>query len=471
MKSIFNHLRVNKNYVLSFHVLLFKLILFSAEAIAQTDSLVISGKFLGNPAYTYLVVQGYGKALKNQQTVSIENEQFRVALPADAPKGMYRLMYDPIEYKYFDVIINGEKEIKLKYDLSKMNPELSFQASDENIIWLDFQKKTGNQYTKLGILGNVLANYPDKNHSFVVEAKQLYDKEKNVLLENRNSFLTKNTNNIAGVLAKNTAPKFQNPTDHPRVQAYLAQQTYWDGIDTNNDTLLQTPLYQELIIGYLKYYMSSGVKYTESELDEGLITSAKVIFERFTSPAAKTFAMDLLTQVFKERGDEKPLKFVDEYRSQQETCATDSPDAKLAERIDAYKRLQAGMPAPELKLIHPQTKQSFGLKDISEDRILLIFWGSGCEHCQKTMPLVAQDNLTQYGIAPIAIGIENNPEAYNKAIEPLNNMFHSTDFLAWDSPNVKAYHIVATPSFILLDKDRKIIGKYSSYEGVKNALK
>jgi hypothetical protein len=50
-------------------------------------------------------------------------------------------------------------------------------------------------------------------------------------------------------------------------------------------------------------------------------------------------------------------------------------------------------------------------------------------------------------------------------------MFHSTDFLAWDSPNVKAYHIVATPSFIHLDKDRKIVEKYNSYEGVKTALK
>lgn len=435
---------------------------------APLDSIVISGTFKGSAAYPYITLQGFGSAKNIQRIVTIEREQFRIALPSNTPQGVYRFLYDPMEYKYFDVILNGEKLVQLSYDLSQLTPVLRFQTSDENKAWLAFQETTGEQFTKLSLLGTVLANYPDKNHAFVTAAKKLYEVEKETLLKHSNTFLAQNTANMAGLIAKNTMPKFQNPTDHPRVQAYLAQQSYWEGIDTHNEELLQTPLYEELIIGYLKYYMSSGVKYSETQLDEGLITSAKKVLEVFgNKPTTKTFAMDLLTQVFKERGDEKPLKFVDEYRTEAETCAADE---SLKARMAAYEALKVGMSAPEIALIHPQTKQSFGLKDIKEERILIIFWGSGCEHCQKTMPHIAQDNLSQYGVAPIAIGIENNAEVYNKAIEPLRNIFHSTDFLAWDSPAVKAYHIVATPTFILLDQDRKIVGKYSSYNTVKTIL-
>ncbi len=441
----------------------------SAQAITVADSIVIEGVFVGNPIYPYVHLQGFGVAQAVQKTVNINKDgHFIIALAANAPQGVYRIIYDPLEYRFFDVILNGEKEIRLRYDWTEGTPTLHFEQSDENKAWLDFQNTLGAQYLKLSVLGNVLANYPDKNAPYIAETKRLYAIEKEMVLKKRLTFVTQNQNSIAGVLAKNTAPKFQNPTDHPRVQAYMAHQSYWEGIDTQNDTLLQTPLYQELIIGYLKYYMSSTIKYSEKELDEGLIASAKHILSLFGDKTqTKTFVIELLTQVFKERGDEKPLKFIDEYRTQTETCAAD--DA-LKARMAAYEALKEGMNAPDIALNHPQTKQTFGLKDIKEERILLIFWGSGCEHCQKTMPLINQDQLSQYGVAPIAIGIENNPDAYTKTIEPLKNIFHSSDFLAWDSPAVKDYHIVATPTFILLDKERKIVGKYSNYTTVKSII-
>jgi len=65
-------------------------------------------------------------------------------------------------------------------------------------------------------------------------------------------------------------------------------------------------------------------------------------------------------------------------------------------------------------------------------------------------------------IKVLAVSLDNNGQEYYAEMNKLNHMQHFCDYLKWDSKPVKDYHIVATPTFFMLDKDRFIIGKYSS---------
>ena len=49
-------------------------------------------------------------------------------------------------------------------------------------------------------------------------------------------------------------------------------------------------------------------------------------------------------------------------------------------------------------------------------------------------------------------------------------MLHTCDYKGWETQATKAYYVVATPTFILLDKDKNIAGKYSSFMQVKAAV-
>jgi len=43
-------------------------------------------------------------------------------------------------------------------------------------------------------------------------------------------------------------------------------------------------------------------------------------------------------------------------------------------------------------------------------------------------------------------------------------MLHSCDYKKWKSAAVSDYYIYGSPTFIVLDKDHKIVGKYALWE-------
>ena len=53
-----------------------------------------------------------------------------------------------------------------------------------------------------------------------------------------------------------------------------------------------------------------------------------------------------------------------------------------------------------------------------------------------------------------------------ETIKKLPNILHTCDYKAWNTEAATKYYIAATPTFIVLDQDKKIIGKYSSVEQV-----
>jgi thioredoxin-related protein len=58
-------------------------------------------------------------------------------------------------------------------------------------------------------------------------------------------------------------------------------------------------------------------------------------------------------------------------------------------------------------------------------------------------------------------------ELHTQSIQQYSNMLHSCDYKGWDTEAATKYFIAATPTFILLDKDKNILGKYSKWESLK----
>ena len=69
----------------------------------------------------------------------------------------------------------------------------------------------------------------------------------------------------------------------------------------------------------------------------------------------------------------------------------------------------------------------------------------------------------------VAISLDEDQAAYETTIQQFPNIFHHTDLKKWEGKAVNDYFVYGTPTFIVLDKDKKIVGKYASFEGVEKA--
>lgn len=94
--------------------------------------------------------------------------------------------------------------------------------------------------------------------------------------------------------------------------------------------------------------------------------------------------------------------------------------------------------------------------------VVLFFYSSTCDHCHKQMPGV-NDLYRRYrdrglGVAGIALD-DDRGEFRRNLVEQALAFPCFSEFNAWGSSVAKAYAVKATPSLILLDRDRRIIAK------------
>jgi thiol-disulfide isomerase/thioredoxin len=450
-------------------VLLVLLLTLNHYSAAQ-DSIRISGNLKGNTRFAKVVLKRFGIGVFDITSVPITHEQFSLSIPADIAPGVYRLQYGQSNSnEYLDVIINGkEKEISFVLDLSSGRRIPVFNWSSENIKWHDYLQKAGGRITKIELLHQLLAQYPDTTDALYRTVVKAANRKKRDYTQSCQQFVTQNRNSWAGAMVVNTPYYFTRPRDLPQLQDYNRKQNYWSGINTADATLIATPLYIELIQGYLKYHRSPEMSFSEQEMNDSFKKSVDTIMHKFGGNAqTQKFALKFLQLGFMEVGNEKILQYIDEkYQGLVEQCDDNAGDKEaLQRRLTGYKVMKPGMQAPEINLsIH---NGSFcGLKTMPQQKLIVVFWASWCSYCEREMPKLEAFLKKHADFGAVGVSLDEDSQAYQKAIQQYPSLTHTCDFKKWKSKPVMDYYITGSPTFILLDSERKIVGKYPSFDAL-----
>ena len=102
----------------------------------------------------------------------------------------------------------------------------------------------------------------------------------------------------------------------------------------------------------------------------------------------------------------------------------------------------------------------------------MVFYASWCPHCQTLLPQLNELSKKQQGIELLAISLDGKQEDWLKFIEDNNlELININDPNGWDGTAASDYYIYATPTMFLLDSEKRIIGKPTSLEELKNVFK
>lgn len=442
------------------------LLLLSAATFAQ-GSIVIQGELKNNSRFAKVVVNKFGVGSFAIGAFPIENNKFTITAPTDIEPGVYRLQYSQTANEYVDVIING-KEKNIAFSLDLLNEverrKPVFTQSQENQNWYGYQNQSQLQLQKIAALQQALAGYPNATDKIVVQLQTAVTQEQQKYQKQEATFLKNHANTWAAHMVQNTPVYFTNPKDDWRLQEYEVREHYWDKVYAANTALINTPLYTELILDYLKHYMNPEMHFTEEEMNEGFIKSVAAIMQKFSAnEETKKFALKYLQLGFKELGNEKVLQHIDEnYQELAEQCQDEADKAAFDKRMAGYAAMKEGMQAPNITFANNST-----LYDLQSEKTMVVFWASWCPHCMEELPKVNAWAKENPNTKVVAISLDEDQTAYETAIQQFPNIFHHTDLKKWKGKAVNDYYIYGTPTFIVLDKEKKIVGKYASFEGVE----
>lgn len=440
-------------------------LLLSCIAGYSQDSIRISGHLLNNTKYAKVIVKKFDIGSFDIAAFPIKNEKFSIVAPASISPGVYRLQYSQSEQNgYIDVIIDGkEKVIDFTIDINNIATPPVFNASEENKKWYAYQQESQKRIQKISFLGQFITQYPEPKDTIVTQVTKAYQIKKNELQKNELQFLSQNQNTWAAHMVENKPLYFANPTEDLIIQEYNQKNNFWNGINTNNPQLINTPLYTDHILNYLKYYMNPEMHFSETEMEEGFKKSVDTIMRKFSgNDVTKKFALKYLQLGFKEIGNEKVLQYIDEkYKGILLQCQDDTDNADFENRLKAYEALKPGVLAPEIQLVDGKGKLKT-LIDFKQKEIVVVFWASWCPHCLEEVPKLQDWAKNNPDTLVLAISLDTDYNAFQEAIKQFPNLLHYCDLQKWEGKITSDYYVVATPTFFVLDKDRKIRGKYSS---------
>jgi thiol-disulfide isomerase/thioredoxin len=440
---------------------------------------VVKGTFVGNTKYAKVLMKKFEVGNFPVGGATIKNDSFKLVLPPEIPAGVYRFQYAVGEgEQYLDIIINGtEKEIAFTIKANDKNAVPLFTASEENQKWYAYKAQSNVQLSKTDLLSQFIYAYPNGDAAVVKAALQEWEQEKNLYSKNFNAFKTDMQGTWAYEMVANRPNYFSNPTEEPRLQDYMKREHFWDDFNANNTQLLNTPLYTEHILNYLRYWMNPNMNFSPEEKTNGFKRSVDVIIRKFSgNEQTHAFAFKYLTLGFKEIGEEEVLQYLDEnYKDLASRCFDDFEKSEFDKRMQGYAAMKVGNLAPDfgLKVEGDALNESKGgkykatsLYKLKADKTIVVFWSSTCPHCMEEMPKLNAWAAAQKDTKVIAVSLDTDLKLHQETIKQFSNLVHTCDYKGWDTEAATKYYIAATPTFILLDKDKKVLGKYSSFEQV-----
>jgi thiol-disulfide isomerase/thioredoxin len=114
------------------------------------------------------------------------------------------------------------------------------------------------------------------------------------------------------------------------------------------------------------------------------------------------------------------------------------------------------------------------LSELGHSYVLVLFWASTCAHCRDILPEMADwySHELSLDLEVLAISIDSSEASFSEACSHLNLPWINVhEPLGWQGKAPSDYHVYATPTMFLLDGERTILARPSSFRQLMRTLK
>jgi thiol-disulfide isomerase/thioredoxin len=104
---------------------------------------------------------------------------------------------------------------------------------------------------------------------------------------------------------------------------------------------------------------------------------------------------------------------------------------------------------------------------LSTPYTLVVFGASWCQKCAEELPKIIQHYVKwrNLGVEVVYVSLDTEAQAFELAAKSYP-FFAYCDYQKWDSPVAQNYYVFGTPTFFLLDSNRKILLRPNSVNQV-----
>ncbi|MGV8945407.1 MAG: TlpA family protein disulfide reductase [Lutibacter sp.] len=393
----------------------------------------------------------------------IENEQFKMEIPQGNSSGMYRLSFNTAVSGYIDFLFDQE-EIQLKFDPLNVLNSLEFLNSEENKIYANFLVESTNAQQKLDSLQIVFFGLMDKKQDDITA--DLYAKNLNLYAKIQAQYEDKSKDKLANHFIK-AEQKYYAPILFMSPQNYLnsVKQHFFDYINFDDSALKKATFFGEKAIEYVFYLNVSEDSEVQNILYQNAIN--EVMQKVGENDEVKSAILTSLIYAFEEFENINFIGFIlDNFYIK---LPASYKDEKLIADMRSKIKLAIGHQAPEITWEENGKQNKLSALNVNGvENYVLVFWSTTCSHCLNEIPKLHEFSKNNTAIHVVAVALEDNKTGFEKYAAKFTSWTNILGLKKWENEMAQEYKVVATPTYFILDKNKKIIAKPIYFEEVKS---
>ena len=419
-----------------------------------------------------LLASFYGDRFSVLDSIDTRSGFFYFVLPEDTPPGIFRIIYadrvDSIrnQNRFVEFIFNREN-IEIFVVSSELGPVPLFENSMENLVYSEFMEfELGYEAQLMSVYRQLYPNQGEVNDEAVLSY--------NAIQRERESYLDSITLLYPDLYAVRIMNAFRAPIipgemSH-RQRIDTLKECFFDHAAIDDPTLLHAPVYTFKLIDYLSLYKVDSL--TKNQMEKEFIKAVDRIMVNVSREGQlRVFVVEFLLEGFELLGMEQvQMHLADHYLD--EACESDIVELVLS-RMEGYKLMSPGQQAPDF-VIRDVTGKNYQLSRLGHSYVLVLFWSSTCAGCRDLLPQLQTWYQTEntYDLELVAISIDTSVANFEYLYKQLNPTWITAhDPLGWYGKVSSDYHVYATPTLFLLDRERTILARPSGFRQFLRALK
>ena len=386
---------------------------------------------------------------------AVKEGSFTLEMPINAQPGMYRLVYAvPQNEFYIDVIYDKKEQVKFNFNIQD---GLTITNSEEN--------KWFNEYfSKITKAQDRLMEYYEKGNESKTEFTDIIKELKTI----QKSYEENHTNTIAHKFIK--ANRSYLSEDYEDLETFLKQKKehHFDNLNLNDPILQGSNFLTDKIASYVFSALPSDIA-TNNALDIEIIKNVKAVANIIKSTPIN-FQTKALHQIW-EIAEANTMGSVQDYTftNHLKKLAIANGNQKMVDDIESSTRLRVGAKSPEITWEANGKKHALSTMEKAEN-YLLVFWSSTCSHCLKELPELHKELKGYDSLKVLAIGLEDDEINWKKVSATLPDFSHVIALGKWESEYAHTFKIQSTPTYFILDSEKRFIAKPESDKEVVEFL-
>lgn len=414
-------------------------VLFAQHTIKGTFSPAKEFKF----AFLYRVTAETSLFVANADVA--EDGTFEITLSKDAIPGTYRIVYAQPQDQYnFDIIINNKEDIELKFDLET---GLTFNKSSENKMYSAYNRS-------LDLINQSIRNYYNTGK----EDKAGYAEIFNILKNTQNEFETASKGMIVNTFIKASKPYIPNTLENVPTFSKHIKSNYFNSINFGNKTLQDSNYLIKTTLDYVIGFIDQNN--ADASYIENIDTVVKAIGN---NPKIKAILLEILWNQFSLEANEVVANYIGS--TYLLDIARANNNNTLTNNIIYFKNASVGNTAPDFNIEIKDKNDKIRVIKLSalegSNNYLIFFWSTTCSHCLDEIPVLKEfvKSKTKEDLQVVAVALDNDLYRWKNLTYDYPDFFHVFGKGKWDNPIGDQYNVTGTPSYFILNKDKKIISK------------